>query len=76
MSGEALLSIRDLRKHFAVKGGVFAREVERVHAVDGVSFDIAPGETLGPVVDLPQPDSPTRPKVSPGAISKLTPSTA
>jgi oligopeptide transport system ATP-binding protein len=47
VSGEALLSIRDLRKHFAVKGGVFVREVERVYAVDGVSFDIAPGETLG-----------------------------
>jgi hypothetical protein len=29
-----------------------------------------------PVVDLPQPDSPTRPRVSPGAMSKLTPSTA
>ena len=26
-----------------------------------------------PVVDLPQPDSPTRPSVSPAAISKLTP---
>jgi oligopeptide transport system ATP-binding protein len=42
-----LLSVKALRKHFAVKGGVFAREVERVHAVDGVSFDIGKGETLG-----------------------------
>ena len=47
MSGEPLLSVRALRKHFAVKGGVFSREIERVHAVDGVSFDIKPGETLG-----------------------------
>ena len=48
MSGqEALLSVRDLRKHFAVKGGFFSREVDRVHAVDGVSFDIGAGETLG-----------------------------
>ncbi|MBS0538453.1 MAG: dipeptide ABC transporter ATP-binding protein [Proteobacteria bacterium] len=52
VSGEAvskdqLLSVRDLRKHFAVKGGIFSREIERVHAVDGVSFDIGKGETLG-----------------------------
>jgi oligopeptide transport system ATP-binding protein len=44
---QQLLSVRNLRKHFAIKGGVFTREVDRVHAVDGVSFDIAAGETLG-----------------------------
>jgi oligopeptide transport system ATP-binding protein len=42
-----LLSVKNLRKHFALKGGVFARDVEKVHAVDGVSFDIGKGETLG-----------------------------
>ncbi|SKA18168.1 oligopeptide transport system ATP-binding protein [Enhydrobacter aerosaccus] len=47
MSADTLLSVNKLRKHFAVKGGVFSREVERVHAVDGVSFDIGKGETLG-----------------------------
>ena len=46
MSAE-LLSVRGLRKHFGVKGGVFSREIDRVHAVDGVSFDIGAGETLG-----------------------------
>ena len=44
---EALLKVRNLVKHFPVKGGIIKREVERVHAVDGVSFDLANGETLG-----------------------------
>ncbi len=47
MSDTPLLRVRELRKHFPISGGVLAREVARVHAVDGVSFDIAEGETLG-----------------------------
>jgi oligopeptide transport system ATP-binding protein len=47
VSAEPLLSVRDLRKHFVLKGGIFARDVEKVHAVDGVSFHIGKGETLG-----------------------------
>jgi peptide/nickel transport system ATP-binding protein len=42
-----LLKVRRLVKHFPVRGGILRREMERVHAVDGVSFDIASGETLG-----------------------------
>jgi oligopeptide transport system ATP-binding protein len=42
-----LLRVKDLVKYFSVRGGLFSRELDRVHAVDHVSFDIAPGETLG-----------------------------
>jgi oligopeptide transport system ATP-binding protein len=47
MTGAPLLKVRDLVKRFPLKGGFFKRTLEEVHAVDGVSFDIAPGETLG-----------------------------
>ena len=43
----ALLEVRDLRKHFPVRKGFLRRETARVHAVDGVSLDVEPGETLG-----------------------------
>jgi oligopeptide transport system ATP-binding protein len=44
---ETLLSVKNLKKHFAVSGGFLKRTVDHVHAVDGVSFDIGAGETLG-----------------------------
>lgn len=44
---DPILSIRDLKMHFPVKGGVFSRQVAAVKAVDGVSLDVGKGETLG-----------------------------
>src|SRR3984885_14084003 len=42
-----LLEVTDLVKHYAVRGGVLRRRIGTVHAVDGVSFSLATGETLG-----------------------------
>jgi oligopeptide transport system ATP-binding protein len=48
MSAEPLLEVTDLVKHFPVKRGIlFDREVDQVRAVDGVSFSVARGQTLG-----------------------------
>ncbi len=44
---EPLLRVVNLVKHFPVRGGLLSRNVERVHAVDGVSLTIDAGETLG-----------------------------
>ncbi|MGH8666433.1 MAG: ABC transporter ATP-binding protein [Burkholderiales bacterium] len=46
-TGVALLEVEGLKKHFPVRKGVLSHTVGQVHAVDGVSFDIAAGETLG-----------------------------
>ena len=46
-AADALLAVRDLKKHYAIKKGLFARDAGAVKAVDGVSFDVMPGETLG-----------------------------
>ena len=47
MADTALLRISNLKKYFPIRGGLFSREVARVHAVDDVSFSLMKGETLG-----------------------------
>jgi oligopeptide/dipeptide ABC transporter ATP-binding protein len=47
MSAAPLLEVRDLRKHYPVRKGLFSRISGHVYAVDGISFSIAHGETLG-----------------------------
>src|SRR6266576_2059733 len=45
---DALVEVRDLVKHFPITRGIlFQHQVAAVHAVDGVSFDVIRGETLG-----------------------------
>ena len=48
-SRDPLLSVRDLAKHFPIHSGIFRRKTGAVRAVDGVSFDVARGETLAVV---------------------------
>jgi oligopeptide transport system ATP-binding protein len=47
MPDTPLLRVKNLKKYFPIRGGLFSREVARVHAVDDVTFDLLKGETLG-----------------------------
>lgn len=44
---ENILEVKNLKKHFPIKKGFFRKEVNSVKAVDGVSFNLKKGETLG-----------------------------
>jgi peptide/nickel transport system ATP-binding protein len=46
-SAGPLVEVRGLKKHFPIQAGVFSRVSGHVYAVDGVSFAIERGETLG-----------------------------
>ncbi|MFZ5885761.1 MAG: ABC transporter ATP-binding protein [Chloroflexota bacterium] len=46
-NNEVLLRVEDLKMHFPIYRGVFQRQVGAVRAVDGVTFDVYRGETLG-----------------------------
>ncbi len=48
VAGDVILSVTDLKKHFPINAGfILQREVGAVKAVDGISFDVKRGETLG-----------------------------
>jgi peptide/nickel transport system ATP-binding protein len=47
--GEVILSIKDLVKHYPIRGGLLSRVVAQVRAVDHVSFEVRAGETFGVV---------------------------
>jgi len=46
-NSKPLLRVDGLVKHFPIMAGVFQRQVGVVHAVDGITFDVYPGETVG-----------------------------
>src|SRR3569833_2680611 len=46
-AGKPLLSVRKLTKLFPIKKGLFGKTTGAVRAVDNVTFDVLPGETLG-----------------------------
>ena len=46
-TARVLLEVNDIKKHFPLRGGVLNRRIGSVQAVDGVSFEVRRGETLG-----------------------------
>lgn len=66
-----LLSVRDLKVHFPIKGGVLQRTVDVVKAVDGISFDVMRGQTVGLVGESGSGKTTTG-----RAIARLVPMTA
>ncbi len=47
MKPEPLLTVKDLKVHFPIQGGIFLRRQGTVYAVNGVNFSLPPGQTLG-----------------------------
>ena len=47
LSGGPILRVRDLRKYFSSRKNLFSHQTDLVKAVDGITFDVYPGETIG-----------------------------
>lgn len=47
MSNEYVLEVKDLKQYYPIKGGVFQRKIGEVKAVDGISFNVKKGQTVG-----------------------------
>lgn len=47
VKGGSILNVKDLKKYYSIRSGIFGREIGHVKAVDGISFEVYPGETIG-----------------------------
>jgi peptide/nickel transport system ATP-binding protein len=47
IKGGSILKVKDLKKYYPIRTGIFGKKIDHVKAVDGISFEVYPGETIG-----------------------------